>query len=193
MLAQHIEILGVPRRLVGGRRGFTLIEIMAVVIIMAGMYVLLLPQAASRDDLKLASAARVMVADLLYAQNRAISTQTTQFVSFTVASSGTNGGYTIYDAQPFVTPITNPLTQKPYTVTPGSGSASQLGSIIVASLNFGVVANTVLAFNELGQPLACAPAGTPVAITATASITMQCGTQTMTVSVEPDTGNITLP
>src|SRR5437764_12595649 len=80
------------------RRGFTFVEILAVIAILAGLWVLVLPAMGTRDDLRLGSAARVMIADLLYAQNRAISTQTVQFVSFTAAAGGSNGGYTIYDA-----------------------------------------------------------------------------------------------
>src|ERR1700733_4841669 len=85
------------------RRAFTLIEIMAVVVILGGLGILIFPAMASRDDLRLGSAARSVIADVIFAQNRAISTQKTQFISFTTASGATNGGYTIYDAQPFGT------------------------------------------------------------------------------------------
>src|SRR5438270_11106338 len=135
------------------RRGFTFVEIIAVIVILAGLWVLVLPAMGTRDDLRLGSAARVTIADLLYAQNRAISTQTTQFVSFAAASGGNNGGYAIYDAQPFGTAITNPVTQQPYSVTYGSGGASPFGTIIVSGVSFNANSqNTVLAFNELGQP-----------------------------------------
>jgi type II secretory pathway pseudopilin PulG len=176
------------------RRGFTFVEVLAIIVILAGLWVLVLPAVGTRDDLRLGAAARVVIADLLYAQNRAISTQTTQYVNFTAASGGANGGYAIYDAQPFGTPITNPVWQQPYNVTFGAGNAAQFGTIIVNGVSLGGNAqNTVLAFNELGQPMACTPTGTPAALTATGTITLQCGDQTMVLSIEPDTGNITTP
>jgi Tfp pilus assembly protein FimT len=170
------------------------VEILAVIVILAGLWVLVLPAMGTRDDLRLGAAARVAIADLLYAQNRAISTQTTQFVSFTAASGGNNGGYAIYDVQPFATAITNPTSQQPYNVTFGAGGAAQFGTIIVSGVSFNANAqNTVLAFNEMGQPMTCAPAGTPAALTAAGTITLQSGAQTMVLSIEPDTGNITTP
>ncbi|HSV12720.1 MAG TPA: prepilin-type N-terminal cleavage/methylation domain-containing protein [Tepidisphaeraceae bacterium] len=180
---------------VSRRRGFTFIEVLAVIVILAGMWVLVLPAMGTRDDLRLGSAARVVIADLLYAQNRAISTQTTQYVNFTAASGGANGGYAIYDAQPFGAPITNPVWQQPYNVTFGAGNAAQFGTIIVTGVSLGgnPQPNTVLAFNELGQPMACTPTAAPMALTATGTITLQSGDQTMVLSIEPDTGNITTP
>ena len=41
----------------------------------------------TRDDLKAAAAARMLMADLIYAQNRAISTQTRHYVKFDTGSS----------------------------------------------------------------------------------------------------------
>lgn len=176
------------------RRGFTFVEVLAVIVILAGLWVLVLPAMGMRDDLRLSSAARSVIADILYAQNRAISTQATQFVSFTVAGGGANGGYAIYDAQPFGVAITNPVTQKPYTAMFGAGTVSQFDSISLSATNLaGNATNTVLAFNEMGQPMACTPSGTPVALTAAGTITLGSGTQTIVLSIEPDTGNITLP
>src|SRR5215475_9916349 len=55
------------------RRGFTLVEILAVVVILGIASAIIIPQIGSRDDMKAAAAARVLIADLIYAQNLAIS------------------------------------------------------------------------------------------------------------------------
>src|SRR5258708_32048888 len=117
------------------RRAFTLIEVMAVGVILRGLGILIFPGMASRDDLRLGSAARSVIADVIFAQNRAISTQTTQFVSFTVANGSVKGGYALYDAQPFAAAITNPVSEKSYTETFGTGGASQFDSISVQGLS----------------------------------------------------------
>ena len=175
------------------RRAFTLVEVMAVVVILAGLWVLILPSMGARDDLRAGSAARTVIADLIYAQNRAISTQQTQYVNLTLAAAGTNGGYALYDQQPFTTPITNPIAQGPYTVTFGSGAASQFSTIKVSGVNLGTAGYTVLAFNELGQPMGGTTSTAPTVLTAAGTITLSSGTQSITLSIEPDTGNITLP
>jgi len=64
------------------KRAFTLVEILMVVVILAITSAIIIPQISSRDDLKVASAARVVMADLIWAQNRAISTQQKQYVFF---------------------------------------------------------------------------------------------------------------
>ena len=166
---------------------------LSVVVIIAILAAVVVPQLSASDDLAADAAARVMVADLLYAQSQAIATEQMQYVSFAVSGPGSNGGYSIYSAQPFVTPVTNPVNGKPYTVTYGIGSVSELENAKLSTVSLDGAANTVLAFDELGQPYACTVSGPPVPISSTATITLQSGLKTLLVSIEPDTGNITVP
>ena len=57
------------------RRAFTLIEILTVVIILGISAAIIIPNVSNRDDMRAAGAARMVMADLIFAQNRAIATQ----------------------------------------------------------------------------------------------------------------------
>ena len=52
--------------------GFTLVEILVVVIILGIAGAIIVPSIGTRNDLKAAAAARVIMADLIYTQNLAI-------------------------------------------------------------------------------------------------------------------------
>src|SRR3954469_25309398 len=69
------------------RRGFTLIEILSVVVILGIASAIIIPHMGTRDDLKNTAAARIVVSDLIYAQNLAISTGTPVWVRFDTATS----------------------------------------------------------------------------------------------------------
>jgi len=112
------------RRRVSTAGGFTLIEILAVVVILGIASAIIIPQIGSRDDMKTAAAARVIVADLIYAQNLAISNGTPVYVRFDKA----NNQYTML-TNPLSTKtnygdfVTNPVTQQNYLQKFGDTSA----------------------------------------------------------------------
>jgi prepilin-type N-terminal cleavage/methylation domain-containing protein len=166
--------------------GFTLIEILSVVIIIGIASAIIVPQIGTRNDLMDAAAARVVMADLIYAQNRAIATQQMTYVDFDV----TNHTYSVKTAMPS-TYATHPINKTNYIVTFGSGGTRGLENITLYSASFD--GQPTLAFDELGTPITYT-AGTP-ATTATmssGSIVLKCGTYALTITVEPNTGEITV-
>ncbi len=65
-----------------------------MVVILGLASAVIVPQISSRDDLKVSSAARTLVADLIYAQNMAITKQQMYYVRFDAA----NERYTVLSA-----------------------------------------------------------------------------------------------
>src|SRR5258705_9768438 len=69
----------------GGRAGFTLVEIVMVVIILGIASAVIVPNLGTRNDMNVAAAARVIMADLVYLQNQTNVTQAMHYVAINVA------------------------------------------------------------------------------------------------------------
>jgi prepilin-type N-terminal cleavage/methylation domain-containing protein len=160
--------------------GFTLIEILMVVVILGIASAMIIPQLGTRDDLKAAAAARTMMADLAYAQNRAVAQQKKHYVRF----YGQN--YSVCDSTA-LTPIDHPL--KP-ALNGGkyiqSFNTGQFAQVSLGTVNFG--GQATIGFNDLGEPFAF-DGITETPLTATGTIIVQSGAFTLTIQVEPFTGD----
>jgi MSHA pilin protein MshC len=162
------------------RRGFTLIEILSVVIILGIASAIIVPQLSSRDDLRCASAARALMGDLLYAQSRSIALGKMHYVQFDT----TTNTYQVLDAVSPNNVINNPVTQIPYTMTVGTGS---LANVKINTASFD--GNTTLAFDAMGVPYSWNSGAGPVALSA-GSVIFKAGTNTKTITVSPYSGQI---
>jgi prepilin-type N-terminal cleavage/methylation domain-containing protein len=170
---------------------FTLVEILVVIVIIGIAATLIIPQLSNANDLNAAAAGRVILADLTYAQNCAITTQRTHYVKFVV---GTNSD--TYSVLSQITPseqvITHPVTQASFRQTLGSGGHAGLVRARLGTVSIGGVsgANTV-AFDSLGSPYVYTAANGLVALSDAATIDIACGQDTLRLSVAPFTGEFT--
>jgi prepilin-type N-terminal cleavage/methylation domain-containing protein len=162
------------------RRGFTLIEILCVVVIIGMASAIIVPQIASRDDLRAVAAARQLMGDLLYAQSRSIAFGKMHYVQFDTVG----GTYQILDAVSPNNVITNPLTQNAYTVTVGTAA---LTNVSISSATFD--GNTTIAFDTMGVPYSWTSAAGPVALSA-GSVVFTAGRNNKTVTISPYSGQI---
>ena len=108
----------------------------------------IVPQIGTRGDLDAAAAARSLMADLLYAQNRAIATQKMHFVEF----SGNRHSILARDSDtsPLYT-ITNPTTQNSYVVALGSSNTTY-PNVNISSVSFDGSPSMTIQFDSLGAP-----------------------------------------
>lgn len=173
------------------RGGFTLIEILAVVVILGIASAIVIPQIGSNGDLKATAGARIVMADLIYAQNRAIATQTWNYLKFDVAGNS----YSVLDRVPMGGGdriITHPVNQGPYTA---QFAAGQLANISIQSAVFnGVDAafrpEHTVAFDELGTPWVYCYHTNQVNEMLDGTIVLRSGQFTVTVTIERYTGEI---
>jgi prepilin-type N-terminal cleavage/methylation domain-containing protein len=165
--------------------GFTLIEILMVVVILGIASAVIVPQIGTRNDLKVAAAARMVMADLIYAQNRSIASQQMHCVKFDAAAEQ----YGVVTADDTDTYVTHPITKDNYLQS--FGSTPGLEDVVIESVNFD--AQSMIGFDELGTPYAVGGEGGPAALAAAGTIVIRSGDYSLTISVEPFTGEITLP
>ena len=170
----------VPASFVRVRRAFTLIEILCVVVIVGLAAGIIIPQIATRDDLRCASAARQLMGDLLYAQSRSIALGKMHYVQFNKAT----GVYQVLDNMSPANVITNPLSQQAYTITVGTGP---LANVTINTASFD--GNPTVAFDAMGVPYTWDATNGPVALTA-GSVVFKAGKNQKTVTVSPYSGQI---
>ena len=161
-------------------RGFTLAEMLMVVLILGIAATVVIPMIGNTADLQLSSAARELVSTLLYAQTCAIASQQEYQVVFDAA----NNSYELQDKDGVV--ITDPVKKTPYRQV--FNTNSEFKAVTISLVNFD--GGSSVWFDRLGAPYSGNPAaGIPL----TQGIaTLQAGTISMNVNVEPFSGRISL-
>ena len=167
------------------RAAFTLIEILAVVVIMGIASAIVVPQISNRNDQRVAAAARALMADLLYAQNRSIALQVKHYVQFNTVTNS----YQVVTDSGAGTPgsvITHPVNGTPYIVTLGNGTLANVG---IGSANFDTF--PTVSFDTVGIPYSWSAAAGNVPLSS-GSVVLKAGTNKLTVSVGAYSGEITV-
>ncbi len=147
--------------------GFTLVELLVVVLILAILAAVVIPQAVGVGGVQAQSAARLVLADLEYAQNHAIVTQTNTTVTF---DTGGNS-YTVSNESGT---LVHPITKQAYTVD--FDTQHGFGSVSLNAADFGGAPSVT--FDALGAP------------NADGTVDIVGGSQRYRVSVAPVTGRV---
>ncbi len=161
--------------------GFTLIELIAVIVILAVLAAMFVPRAPNKAAMTLTGRAAQLASDLRYVQ--ALSMTNGQRYCLTLTPSSPYTGYSMTTAASgCVTTIAHPgnLSQ-PIPICSGATSATCLTATGLP--------NGYLQFDGLGQPYTAAT----TALAANAVLTLADDGQTQVVTVSPVTGRVVAP
>ncbi len=154
-------------------RAMTLVELLIVIILMAIAATLAIPLLAETDGTRVQAAARLLAADLAFAQVDSITHASDPCV---VVFDQAAGAYTLARSSTPATPMTNPSDNQPYVTTFGSGRAAETTGVSIQSYSLG--GDNQLGFGAYGQ----------TDQTTQATITLQAGSFTIAVQVDPANG-----
>ncbi|MDY7009239.1 MAG: GspH/FimT family protein [Planctomycetota bacterium] len=151
------------------RTGFTLIELIVALVVLAVAAAIIIPYATGTSGFQASAAARMIMSDLEYAQNQAITTQTPVSVTFAVSSNS----YTVSNASGT---LIHPISKQAYVVD--FDTSRGFGNVSMSSANFGGA--SVVTFDALGAP------------DNNGTVTVVAGAHTYTVTVAPISGRVTV-
>jgi len=119
----------------------TLVEVIVVMVLLLIAAAMVVPNVSSTEETRVSSAARMLMADMEYAQNVAITYQSPVTVTFDVAAES----YSLSNASG---PLTHPTSKDAYTVD--LTAIDELRGCEIISANF--AGGGSITFDELGTP-----------------------------------------
>ena len=142
------------------RAGYTLLEILVVIVVMGIAGAMVIPVVGSADVLRSQSAVRSVVSDIMFAQSDAIAAQEPRAVVFSVDD---NGYSLVAVPGAVIDPATNVLYDpfslgKDYVVDLDDGD---YGKAKISTVNFDADNSDVLLFDEFGAPIRSPGAADP--------------------------------
>jgi prepilin-type N-terminal cleavage/methylation domain-containing protein len=163
-----------------GQNGFTLVEIIIVVVILSIAAMIAVPMVSSAADIQVRSAANQIAAHLDYAKSMAITHQQAYSVVFDVSTES----YQVQDEGGNL--IDHPVNPGDFVV---NLSNTELDKVDITSADFDGVVSNAVTFDYLGSPYSGTDTTAPLN---SGQILLQATDFSITVSVEPVTGYVTM-
>ncbi len=167
----------VRRIATGVRGGFTIIEVLIVVLVLSIVAAVAMPMFANTHATRLRAAADMLAADLAYAQ---IESMTNAEDLRLVIFDAVNNNYRIVKSSDLLTPIPHPVGGTPYVVMFGEGRAKPMAGVTIHS--FDLNGDNRLLFGQYGQIDQAVPA----------TVTLACEDRTITLTIHPVLGQVTV-
>jgi prepilin-type N-terminal cleavage/methylation domain-containing protein len=155
----------------GSERGFTVVEILIVLVIITIAALTAVPMMSSASSIQIRSASGMIAADLEYAKSMAIS----RGQNYSVRFDQNADSYQVEDQGNSVIP--HPV-KKGFDYIVDFGNDTRLNRVDITGANFS--GNPDVEFDSLGSP------------DSGGTVSLQAGTTTMTITVEPITGYISI-
>ncbi len=163
-------------RILFPRMGFTFIEVMMTIAIMAMVFTIAMPIMQNDDHFRVVAAARIVSSDLELAQVMTLSDPGAPVI---VVFSTTLPKYHLAHPDTFKTPLNREDNGLPYVVEMGLDRAATAQGVTISTTN---LTNNILAYSAQGGL---------VDFTRTPSITLTYGKEWITLTIAPTTGTIT--
>lgn len=158
--------------------GFTLFEVVLVLLIIGIAAAMVVPAAANASSPRLRTAANVLAADVDYCASECIAQPNApRAITFDAASNR----YTMVNFNTAAT-INHPADNKPYVNDFSTGRNAQFQGVSIASITMGGTTLSTLTFDAYGKPL----------ITADLVITLTCNSRNMVLTVSKTTGDVSI-
>ena len=166
--------------------GFTLVELILVVLILSIAALVAIPMFSSAADIQVRSVANRIAADLDYARGLAITRQK----NYTVVFDKANESYDIREAGGSI--IKNPLDNRDFIVN--LAADSRVSGVNIFSVNFDAAADNAITFDYLGTPYPGNVVSPTVRLNNQGVVALKSkdGKFTVSVYVEPLTGSVTI-
>ena len=164
------------------RYGFTLVELIIVVVILAIAALMAVPMLTSAADFQLRAAANMIASDLEYAKNLAVTTQRNYSAVFSTAGDS----YQLCDSEGSV--IEHPVHGgRQFEVV--FQNDSRLNKVDITTVDFDSDLSKTITFDYLGSPYSGSTTANPLN---TGTIILNAGDFALTISIESVTGYITI-
>lgn len=155
----------------GGGRGFTIVELLIVVVILSIVALTAIPMMSSAASIQIRSASNMIAADVEYTRSMAISRGKYYSIEFNTSADS----YCIKDSNTGVI-IKNPLTKGDYIIS--FKNERRLSRVDITNANFSGA--STIAFDCLGSP------------NSGGTVNLKAGGINTTITVEPVTGFVTI-
>lgn len=170
------------RNKTGLQRGFSMVEILVVIVIIAIAAMMAVPMFSSAGSVQVKSAANIIAADLEYAKSMAITRGQNYSVVFDKAAES----YRIVDQDGNT--ISHPV-KKGFSYVMNFRSDSRLSRVDISTVDFQPGASDTITFDYLGSPYSGQGVANPLN---SGQIRIGAEGVTATISVEPVTGFISI-